>query len=93
MAFDRLSIRGGYKFEQSPNINTTLNSDSLINFTDINGYSLGGGYNFGNFKFDLSYSDNNNTGQYNFYPQFSNIDASNLSFDNRTVTATFTINL
>jgi len=83
---DRLSIRGGYRFEQSPYKNT-LDSDNL------EGYSFGGGYNFGNMKIDISYSDTNRTDSYNFYPQFNNVNPSNLELDNSTITATLTLSL
>ena len=82
---DRFSIRGGYKFEQSPN-KTAIDSDNL------EGYSFGGGYHFGNMKIDLSYSDTNRTGIYNFYPQF-NVNPADLKLDNKTITATLTFNL
>lgn len=83
--FDKFSIRGGYKFEQSPD-NSALDSDNL------EGYSFGGGYNFGNFKLDFSYSDSNKTAAYNFYSGF-NVNAANLAIDNRVFTATVSINL
>ncbi len=83
---DRFSVRGGYKFEQSPDI-LALDSDNL------KGYSFGGGYNFGNFKLDFAYSNNNKTGLYNFYPQYNTINGADLNIDNRTITATFTLNL
>lgn len=83
--FERVSIRGGYKFEQSPD-KLALDSDNL------KGYSLGGGYNFGNFKIDFAYSDNNRTVPYNFYQGF-NVDSANLLIDNRFFTTTVTINL
>ncbi|WP_027138790.1 OmpP1/FadL family transporter [Gaetbulibacter saemankumensis] len=45
---ERLSLRGGYRFEESPyNDNITLG--------DLNGYSFGLGYNFGNVKLDVTY--------------------------------------
>ena len=83
--FDKFSLRGGYKYEQSPDI-AALDSDNL------QGYSVGGGYNFGNFKLDFSYSDNNRTAAYNFYSGF-NVDAANLTLDNKVFTATVSINL
>lgn len=83
--FDRFSIRGGYTFQESPDINA-LETDNL------EGYSLGGGYNFGSFKLDFSYSDNNRTAPYNFYPGF-NVNSANLNIDNRVFTATVTLNL
>ena len=83
---DRFSIRGGYRFEQSPNKNT-------MDSNDLKGYSFGGGYNFGVTKIDISYSDNNRTGSYNFYPQFNNVNPTNLKQDNKTITATLTFSL
>ncbi len=83
--FERFSIRGGYRFEQSPD-RLALDSDHL------KGYSFGGGYNFGNFKLDFAYTDNNRTAPYNFYPGF-NVNSANLSIDNRIFTTTVTINL
>lgn len=83
--FDRFSIRGGYRFEQSPDI-LAIETDNL------EGYSFGGGYNFGNFKLDFAYANTNRTAPYNFYPGF-NIDAANLNIDNRIFTATVTISL
>ncbi len=83
---DRFSIRGGYVFKQSPDKNA-LNSDNF------KGYSFGGGYNFGTVRIDLSYSNNNKTGLYNFYPQFNNVNAADLNIDNRIVSATLTLDL
>jgi hypothetical protein len=83
--FDSISIRGGYRFEQSPD-KLALASDNL------EGYSFGGGYNFGNFKLDFAYSDSNRTAPYNFYSGF-NVDSANLAIDNKVFTATVSINL
>ena len=83
--FDKFSLRGGYKFEQSPDI-------SAIDSDNLEGYSIGGGYNFGNFKLDFSYSDSNKTAAYNFYSGF-NVNAANLTLDNRVFTATVSISL
>jgi len=83
---DRFSIRGGYRFEQSP-YKDSLPSDNL------EGYSYGAGYNFGDLKIDLSYSNSNKTAVYNFYPQFNNVNAAELNIDNRVFTATVTLNL
>ncbi|TVZ56736.1 long-subunit fatty acid transport protein [Lutibacter sp. Hel_I_33_5] len=82
---DRFSIRGGYSFEQSP-YNNAIDTDN------IEGYSLGGGYNFGNLKLDLAYSDSSQTSVYNFYSGF-NVNPANLNINNRRVTATLTLNL
>lgn len=84
--FDRFSVRGGYKFEQDP-LKTALDSDNLQS------YSFGGGYNFGNFKIDFSYSDNNRTAFYNSYPQFPSVNSTELAISNKVFTGTVTINL
>lgn len=46
---ERLSLRGGYRFEESPYENETT-------VGDLTGYSLGLGYNFGPTRVDLAYS-------------------------------------
>lgn len=83
---DRFSIRGGYNYEESP-------YSDAIDAENINGYSFGGGYNFGNFKVDFAYSNSNRKDFYNFYSQFNNINASELNIDNSVFTATVSINL
>ena len=82
----RLSVRAGYQFEQSP----LKNASNLENTT---GYSFGGGYLFGNSKLDISYSKSNLNTAYDFYSQFSNINAANLTTNNSKITATLTLNL
>lgn len=44
----QLSLRAGYRFEESPYKDTTI-------LGDLNGYSVGLGYNFGNTKLDLTF--------------------------------------
>jgi hypothetical protein len=45
---NRLSLRGGYRYEQSP-----YENDDIVG--DLTGFSLGLGYSFGNTKLDLAY--------------------------------------
>lgn len=45
----RLSLRGGYRFEQSPFVDG-------FTIGDLNGFSAGLGYNFGGSRFDVTYS-------------------------------------
>ena len=90
--FDRFSIRGGYSFEQSPFLTNALNNETITNTGDIEGYSLGAGYNFGNFKLDFAFTDNNRTAGYNFYPGF-NVNPASLNIDNRIFTATIALSL
>lgn len=84
--FGRLSLRGGYRYEQSPDANA-LDSDNFQS------YSTGVGYNFGTFKIDVSFTDSNQTGLYNFYPQYNQVEAADISLDNRIVTATLVLNI
>lgn len=83
--FNRLSLRGGYGFEQSP-YNNAIETDNLQR------YSFGAGYNFGNYKFALSFTDSNRTAAYNFYSGF-NVDPANLTLDNKIFTASVSLSL
>ena len=57
-----LSIRGGYRFEQSPYKNTQI-------VGDLNSISGGLGYNFGIFKLDLAYAYSERNSQQAFFNQ------------------------
>ena len=83
---DKLSLRGGYRYEQNPR-------QDAIDSDDLKGYSFGAGYNFGNTKFDIGYSDRNRTSFYDVYPQYNNINTVDLKTDNKVITATLTFNL
>lgn len=48
--FNNMSFRAGYKLVESPYKNTAL-------FSDLKGYTLGFGYNFGNTRLDLAYEN------------------------------------
>ncbi len=52
--YKQISFRGGYRFEESPYKDSTF-------YGDLTGYSLGLGYNFGNFKLDLSFDQSDRT--------------------------------
>ncbi len=56
------SFRGGYSYEESPYI------DELI-LSDKEGYSLGFGYNFGQFKFDFAYDRTEQQREEQFFPE------------------------
>jgi hypothetical protein len=58
----QLSLRGGYRYEQSPYKNATT-------IGDLNGYSGGLGYNFGSTKVDLSYAYAQRNSQQGFFAQ------------------------
>jgi hypothetical protein len=83
---DKVSIRGGYHFEQSPYKNA-LSSDNK------DGYSLGLGYNFGPAKLDISYQHDSYTAPYNFYPQYSEVNSAELEYKMSKVTATLVFNM
>jgi long-subunit fatty acid transport protein len=56
------SLRGGYRFEESPYKNKTT-------IGDLNSFSGGLGYNFGMFKLDLSYTNAQRSSQQGFFNQ------------------------
>ncbi|PCH53626.1 MAG: hemin receptor [Flavobacteriaceae bacterium] len=84
--FDNISIRGGYHLEKSPYKNA-LNSD------DTKGFSLGAGYKFRGGKLDFAYQKSTNTSSYNFYSQYSQLNAANLAIDTSKFTATLVLNI
>jgi len=84
--FKSLSVRGGYHYEQSPYKNAIESDNST-------GFSFGAGYKFGNTRLDFSYQKYTNTDLYNFYPQYNQVNASDLTIDNRVLSATLTFNL
>ena len=59
---EQLSLRAGYRYEQSPYKNKTT-------VGDLKGYSGGLGYNFGSTKVDLSYSTAKRNSQQGFFSQ------------------------
>ncbi|MGL2964012.1 OmpP1/FadL family transporter [Flavobacterium sp. RSB2_4_14] len=58
----QLSLRAGYRFEESPYKDTKI-------MGDLNGYSGGLGYNFGTTKVDFSYSHSKRNYQQQFFSQ------------------------
>ena len=72
-----LSLRGGYRYEQSPYKNG-------VTIGDLTGYSTGLGYNFGSTKVDLAYSYAKRNAQQGFFGQgFS--DGANIASINNNV--------
>lgn len=77
---NKLSLRGGYRYEQSP-----YKDGKTIG--DLTGYSAGLGYNFGTTKVDLAYA----ASQRDYYHQLFNVglvDAAKIRAKNNTVTLT-----
>ena len=81
--FNAFSLRGGYHYEQSPDKNA-IESDNN------KGYSFGVGYKFGNTKLDFSYQNSSRTALYDFYPQYNEANAADLTIDNRIISVTLT---
>lgn len=81
----KFSFRGGYRLEESPFKNTALSGD-------LNGFSLGLGYNFGNSKLDLAYENTKQKRMQQLY-QSGSLDAVSLNNKNSILTLTFSLDL
>ncbi|MBC9796524.1 OmpP1/FadL family transporter [Sinomicrobium weinanense] len=81
---ERFSLRGGYRFEESP-----YDSDMI---GDLNGYSLGLGYDFGMARIDAAFSQYMRDYHSQFYDRgFTNTAA--IDSKNTNVTLSLTLNL
>lgn len=58
----QLSLRGGFHYEESPYKNTET-------IGDLTGFSLGTGYNFGNFNLDFAYARSQQENRYQMYSE------------------------
>nr|WP_321245446.1 outer membrane protein transport protein [uncultured Psychroserpens sp.] len=81
----QISLRGGYRFEESP-----YEDDSF--YGDLTGYSLGIGYNFGNTKLDLTYDQAERMTSNQLY-SVGLTDAAILNSNNSNITLTLGFNL
>lgn len=79
------SLRGGYRFEQSPYKNKST-------MGDLRGYSGGLGYNFGSTKLDLSYSTSKRDSFQGFFSQ-GFTDGSRVNTQNNNVSLTLLFEL
>lgn len=82
---EKLSLRAGYRYEQSPYKNTTT-------MGDLNGYSGGLGYNFGSTKLDLSYAYAKRDSQQAFFSQ-GLTDSARISSINNNIALTLLFEL
>lgn len=82
---ERLSLRAGYRFEQSPYKNKTT-------IGDLNGYSAGLGYNFGGTRADLSYAYAKRNSQQGFFSQ-GLTDGASINTQTNTVSLTLLFEL
>lgn len=81
----QFSFRGGYRFEESPYIDG-------VTVGDLNGFSLGFGYNFGNTRLDLTYDKWERTDQTPLY-NIGLIDAATINRQNSNITLTLGFNI
>lgn len=77
---EKISLRAGYRFEESPIKNKNIEND-------LEGYSLGFGYNFGRTKLDFAYSQSKQKNSHLVYGNFAKIDE-----ENTNITASLTYN-
>lgn len=82
---DKVSLRAGYRYEQSPYKNKTT-------IGDLTGYSAGLGYNFGSTKVDLAYSTAERNTQQGFFNQ-GFTDGANIKTTNNNVSLTLLFEL
>ena len=79
------SLRGGYRFEESPYKNTTT-------VGDLNRFSGGLGYNFGVFKLDFAYAYAERNSQQGFFTQ-GFTDGARINTTNNNVSMTLLFEL
>ncbi|WP_298536262.1 OmpP1/FadL family transporter [uncultured Algibacter sp.] len=83
----QISLRGGYRFEESPYLNQTT-------VGDLTGYSFGIGFNFGNFRLDLAYDRAERDSQNNLYNlNFGTAPSANVNTENQNFTFTLAFNI
>lgn len=83
--FKQISFRGGYRFEESP-----YEDDSFVG--NLNGYSLGMGYNFGNMRLDFTFDQAKRTVNNSLY-SVGLTDAATLDSINSNFTLSLAFNL
>lgn len=82
---DRFSFRGGYRFEESP-------YKDGVTIGDLNGYSLGLGYSFGNTKLDLTYDQSKRSFETPLY-SVGLTDAALIDRTNSNITLSLSFNI
>lgn len=82
---NRLSLRGGYRFEESP-------YEDGVAVGDLEGFSVGLGYNFGNTRLDVAYSRSEREFNQQLYDTGFNTPA-NIQNINSNVTLSLNFNL
>jgi predicted porin len=80
-----ISFRGGYRIEESPYKNTNIAND-------LNGFSLGIGYNFGYTKIDLAYERTEQKRQQQFF-ESGTLDSASINNKNSIISLTLSMDL
>lgn len=83
--YKEFSFRGGYRLEESPYEDEDF-------YGDLNGFSLGLGYNFGNVKLDLAYDQSDRTVNNQLY-SVGLVDAATVDTRNSNITLTLGFSL
>ncbi|MCR8666273.1 outer membrane protein transport protein [Aestuariibaculum sp. M13] len=81
----QLSLRGGYRYEESPYADG-------ITVGDLNGFSVGLGYSFGNTKFDVTFDQSQRSFETPLY-NVGLIDSASIDQTNSNVTFSLSFNL
>ncbi|ULC58832.1 outer membrane protein transport protein [Flaviramulus sp. BrNp1-15] len=81
----QFSFRGGYRFEESPYADG-------VTVGDLNGYSLGIGYNFGNTKLDLTFDESERSFETPLY-NVGLIDTATIDRKNSNITLSLSFNI
>ncbi|MFG6687909.1 transporter [Mariniflexile sp. HNIBRBA6329] len=81
----QFSLRGGYRFEESP-------YKDGVTVGDLTGYSLGIGYSFGNTKLDVTYDQANRTNETPLY-NVGLTDAAVIDKTNSNITLSLSFNI
>tara|TARA_R110000868_G_scaffold82992_2_gene234387 strand:+ start:2675 stop:4189 length:1515 start_codon:yes stop_codon:yes gene_type:complete len=81
----QFSFRGGYRFEESPY------KDS-ITVGDLNGYSVGLGYSFGNTRLDVTYDQSKRNSNYQLY-NVGLTDSANIDTKISNITMSLSFNI
>ncbi|WP_242203703.1 outer membrane protein transport protein [Aestuariivivens insulae] len=83
--YKQFSFRGGYRFEESP-------YKDGVTVGDLNGFSLGLGYNFGNTKLDLTFDQANRSFETPLY-NVGLIDSASIDRTNSNVSLSLSFNI
>jgi hypothetical protein len=78
------SLRAGYRYEESPYKNKAIQND-------LSGYSFGFGYNLGNSKIDLSYSESRQDSSQQLY-EIGLTERASITEKNSSIMASYTVN-